>query len=53
MSHRLLLPELKSKLHELFHKPLAESGYNKPAQDLGKRFAIHAQAPTATVTGRF
>jgi aconitate hydratase len=48
---RLLLPEVKSKFRELFHKPLAESGYNKPTEELSKRFAIHAAAPTSTVTG--
>src|SRR6185436_3587871 len=34
---RLLLPEVKSKFRELFHKPLTESGYNKPVDELGKR----------------
>ncbi len=48
---RLLLPEVKSKFRELFHKPLAESGYNKPTEELAKRFAIHSAAPTSTVAG--
>jgi aconitate hydratase len=35
---RIPLPELKSKFLELFQKPIAEGGFNKPAADLGKRF---------------
>src|SRR3954463_13373309 len=46
---RLLLPELKQRFRELFQKPLAESGYNKNAEDLDKRFAIHSACPPATV----
>ncbi|HEV8542300.1 MAG TPA: aconitate hydratase [Verrucomicrobiae bacterium] len=48
---RLLLPELKQRFRELFQKPLAESGYNKNAEDFGKRFAIHSACPPATVAG--
>src|SRR5205085_272276 len=48
---RLLLPELKSKFRELFQKPLAESGYNKAAEDFGKRFAIQSPSHSATVAG--
>jgi aconitate hydratase len=48
---RLLLPELKQKFRELFSKPLAESGYNKPSDDLAKRFAISAAPGSATVAG--
>ncbi len=35
---RIELSNLSSKFAELFSKPLAESGYNKPAADLTKRF---------------
>jgi aconitate hydratase len=38
---RILLPDLKNRFVELFHKPIAESGYNKPADELGKRVAVH------------
>jgi aconitate hydratase len=48
---RLLLPELKQKFRELFTKPLADSGYNKTAEDLTKRFAIAAACPPTTVAG--
>jgi len=36
---RIALDKLKSTFNELFGKPLAESGYAKPAADLGKRYA--------------
>ena len=36
---RIILPELKDKFTELFHKPVSESGYNKPAEELSHRFA--------------
>jgi aconitate hydratase len=48
---RLLLPELKSKFRELFEKPITDSGYNKPAADLGKRFAIQDDCAPAQVEG--
>lgn len=48
---RLLLPELKSKFNELFTKPLTESGYNKKAEDLGKRFAISVPDTNCVVEG--
>ena len=48
---RLELPELKQKFRELFSKPIAESGYNKPADEIGKRFAIAAACPPTTVAG--
>ncbi len=48
---RLQLPELKQKFRELFTKPITESGYNKPAEDIGKRFAIAAVCPPTTVAG--
>jgi aconitate hydratase len=48
---RLLLPELKSKFSELFTKPITESGYNKKAEDLGKRFAISVPGGSAMVEG--
>ena len=37
---RIPLPDLKSKFMELFQKPLAESGYQKPLEELSKRFAV-------------
>jgi aconitate hydratase len=43
---RIDLPGLKSKFEELFSKPLAESGYNKPAAELGKRFPVHLGSST-------
>ena len=48
---RLLLPELKQKFRELFTKPITESGYNKKAEDLPKRFAVAAACPSGTVEG--
>jgi aconitate hydratase len=37
---RIELSNLKSKFTELFSKPVSENGYNKPANDLAKRFPI-------------
>jgi aconitate hydratase len=37
---RIELSNLKSKFTELFSKPVTENGYNKPANDLAKRFPI-------------
>ena len=37
---RINLEGIKSRFTELFSKPVAESGYNKPAADLGKRFPV-------------
>jgi aconitate hydratase len=36
---RILLPELKERFISLFQKPLAESGYSKPLDQLNRRFA--------------
>jgi aconitate hydratase len=36
---RINLPELKHIFNDLFTKPVTESGYNKPAEDLSRRFA--------------
>ena len=38
---RIELPNLKNKFTELFGKPVADNGFNKKAEDLGKRFATH------------
>jgi aconitate hydratase len=35
---RIALPELKSKFQELLQKPVGENGYNKPKDEIGKRF---------------
>ena len=35
---RIALPELKSKFEELLQKPIGENGYNKPKDQIGKRF---------------
>ncbi|MCE2947639.1 MAG: aconitate hydratase AcnA [Betaproteobacteria bacterium] len=37
---RLNLEAIKDRFNELFSKPVAESGYNKPAADLDKRFPV-------------
>jgi aconitate hydratase len=41
---RINLEGIKSRFTELFSKPVAESGYNKPAADLGKRFPVASPA---------
>ncbi len=43
---RIDLPNLKDKFVELFSKPLAENGYNKPSAELGKRVAVHLGSST-------
>jgi aconitate hydratase len=48
---RILLPELKSTFRSLFQKPVAESGYAKPMEELGKRFAITTVCPPTTTAG--
>jgi len=48
---RVLLPDLKARFRELFHKPVAESGYAKPETDLGKRYAIAGACLPTTVAG--
>ncbi|MCS6873051.1 MAG: aconitate hydratase AcnA [Pyrinomonadaceae bacterium] len=37
---RISLSEVKSKFRELFSKPITENGYNKPAEELTKRFKV-------------
>ncbi len=37
---RINLEGIKSRFTELYSKPVAESGYNKPAAELGKRVAV-------------
>src|SRR5882762_6735782 len=36
---RILLGELKERFTDLFQKPIAQNGYNKPVDELGRRFA--------------
>ncbi|MGH8729535.1 MAG: aconitate hydratase, partial [Burkholderiales bacterium] len=36
---RIELPNLKSKFTELFQKPVADNGYNKSRDELGKRYS--------------
>src|SRR5262249_18442271 len=38
---RIELPNLKQTFADLFSKPVAENGYNKPREELGKRVAVH------------
>ena len=35
---RIDLPDMKSRFHELFSKPVSENGYGKPAASLSERF---------------
>ena len=37
---RLNLEAIKDRFNELFSRPVAESGYNRPAADLDKRFPV-------------
>ncbi len=37
---RIPLSEVKTKFTELFSKPLTENGYNKPAEEIGKRVQV-------------
>ncbi len=37
---RINLEGIKARFTELFSKPVAESGYNKPAADMAKRFPV-------------
>ncbi|HKQ29899.1 MAG TPA: aconitate hydratase [Burkholderiales bacterium] len=46
---RIELPALKNKFSELFVKPVPENGYNKKAEDLTKRFAVHLGMQTGEV----
>ncbi len=43
---RIELPKLKNTFTELFSKPLAENGYNKPREELGKRVSVHLDSFT-------
>jgi aconitate hydratase len=38
---RIEIGDLKSRFAELFARPVAESGYNKPAGELSRRFETH------------
>ena len=48
---RIELPELKERFRDLLQKPVAESGYGKTDEDVGKRFVVRTgvdrQSPTA------
>src|SRR6185295_6499083 len=39
---RIELPNLKNRFTELFQKPVAENGYNKTAEEMGKRVHLSA-----------
>jgi aconitate hydratase len=41
---RIALGAVKSRFAELFSKPAADSGYSKPAAELGKRFSTNLDA---------
>ncbi|MDQ3803137.1 MAG: aconitate hydratase [Acidobacteriota bacterium] len=41
---RIELPDLKEKFTELFQKPVGESGYNRPAAELGERHPVDLNA---------
>jgi aconitate hydratase len=43
---RIELPRLKGTFTELFSKPLAENGYNKPRGELGTRVSVHLDSLT-------
>ncbi|HSO75632.1 MAG TPA: aconitate hydratase, partial [Blastocatellia bacterium] len=42
---RITIPNLKSKFVELLQKPLGENGYNRPSDEIGKRFPAWIGAP--------
>jgi aconitate hydratase len=46
---RINLDDLKDKFIDLFQKPVAENGYNKPLSELGKRF--HTRIGVSDITG--
>ncbi|MDQ6632432.1 MAG: aconitase family protein, partial [Verrucomicrobiota bacterium] len=48
---RINLPDLKDKFIDLFHKPIAENGYNKPLEEFGKRFATELGTVQQTLKG--
>ncbi|HZT42306.1 MAG TPA: aconitate hydratase [Chthonomonadaceae bacterium] len=37
---RIDLTDVKTKFHDLLHKPISESGYNKPESEDGKRYVL-------------
>ena len=43
------LPKLKNRFTELFQKPVAENGYNKTAEEMGKRVHLPAGSDRHTV----
>ena len=43
---RIPLGDLKSKFNELLQKPVAESGYQKPLEELSKRFPVDLRSGT-------
>ena len=43
---RIELPNLKKTFTDLFSKPLAENGYNKPRGELNKRVSVHLDSST-------
>ncbi|HEX2012763.1 MAG TPA: aconitate hydratase AcnA, partial [Roseateles sp.] len=44
---RIEITDLSTKFAELFSKPVAENGFNQPAERLHQRFAVGAGAPVA------
>ena len=42
---RITVPDLKQAFVNVFSKPVAESGYGKPADELGKRVAVKGYKP--------
>jgi aconitate hydratase len=48
---RIPLPELKARFTDLLLKPADENGYNKPAEEIGKRYAAIIGANGQTVYG--
>ncbi len=42
---RITLSDLKSKFVELLQKPLGENGYNRPSDEIGRRFPAWIGAP--------
>jgi aconitate hydratase len=43
---RIELPNVKNTFAELFSKPLAENGYNKPREELSKQIPVHLGSRT-------
>jgi aconitate hydratase len=48
---RIPVPELKRRFVELFQAPVQQNGFNKPPQELAKRYAIAATPGRQTVAG--